>query len=220
MLAPWLKEWVPRFEAEVVRAGLDEDPAHDLSHIRRVVNIALKLAISEGADPAVVLPAAFLHDIVNVPKNDPRRKEASRLAAEAAVKFLREHDYPSQYLDNIRGAIESHSYSAGIPIKTIEGACVQDADRLDALGAIGVVRCFTVGTAIKRRFYDMADPFAQARELDDLKFTLDHFYVKLYKIADTLATKAGRLEGYRRLEFMREFMKNFEREILVENFLA
>ena len=204
----------------MVRAGLDEDPAHDLSHIRRVVNIALKLAFSENADAAVVLPAAFLHDIVNVPKNDPRRKEASRLAGEAAIHFLKNKDYPSQYLVKIRDAIESHSYSAGITPKSIEAECVQDADRLDALGAIGVVRCFTVGTAIKRRFYDMADPWAKDRELDDLKFTLDHFYVKLYKIAETLRTKAGRLEGYRRLEFMREFEQNFEREIMVENYLA
>lgn len=200
----------------MIRAGLDEDPAHDLSHVRRVVHIAIKLAELEAAEAAVVLPAAYLHDIVNVPKNDPKRKQASRLAGEAAIQFLAREGYPEEYFENIRASIESHSYSAKIEPKTIEAQCVQDADRLDALGAIGVVRCFTVGTEIKRRFYHFEDPFAKSRSLDDLTYTLDHFYVKLFRIAETLTTKAGRLEGYRRLEFMKEFIKNFEREITLE----
>ena len=199
-----------------MRAGLDEDPAHDLSHVKRVVHVAAKLAKLEDAELAVVLPAAYLHDIVNVPKNDPRRKQASRLAGEAAIQFLRANGYPEKYFENIRDSIESHSYSAKIAPKTIEAKCVQDADRLDALGAIGVVRCFTVGTEIKRRFYHFEDPFAKSRSLDDLSFTLDHFYVKLLHIAETLQTKAGRLEGYRRLEFMHDFIKNFKREITLE----
>lgn len=213
----WLSPWILKFEAEVIRAGLDQDPAHDLGHIRRVARLALWLAREEGAEPAVVLPAAYLHDIVNLPKNDPRRAQASRLAGEAAIQFLGEQGYPSEFFGKIRQAIESHSYSAQIAPQSLEAECVQDADRLDALGMIGVVRCFAVGSGIKRRFYDLEDPFAQARPLDDLKFTLDHFYVKLLKIAETLRTSAGRLEGYRRLETMKGFLAAFQREILWED---
>lgn len=216
MQPAWLSEWIPKLEAEVIRAGLDEDPAHDLGHIRRVVRLGLWLARIEGADPAVVVPACYLHDIVNLPKNDPRRAKASTLAGEAAVEFLRREGYPEEYFDEIRQAIESHSYSAKIEPKSLAAECVQDADRLDALGAIGVVRCFAVGSGIKRRFYDLDDPFARLRPLDDLRYTLDHFYVKLFKIAETLRTKAGRLEGYRRLETMKQVMTQFEREILWE----
>jgi uncharacterized protein len=216
VLSQNLKNWLPRFEQEVIRAGLDRDPAHDLGHIRRVVNLALKFARVEGADPAVVLPAAYLHDIVNVPKNDPRRKQASRLAAAAAIEFLTREGYPSEHFPKIQAAIESHSYSAGIQTTSIEGECVQDADRIDALGAIGIVRCFSVGTDIERRFYDLVDPFAKNRELNDMKFTLDHFYVKLFRVTETLKTRSGRLEGYRRVEFMQEYMKHFQREIALD----
>lgn len=216
MLPESLKEWAPKFEDEVLRAGLDEDPAHDLGHIGRVVRLALWLARVEGADPHIVLPAAYLHDIVNVPKNDPRRAQASTLAGAEAVRILEKYAYPTQYWEPVRQAIESHSYSAGIEPKSLEADCVQDADRLDALGSIGVVRCFAVGARINRKFYDLEDPFARLRPLNDMKFTLDHFEIKLLKIADTLRTRAGRLEGYRRLETMKSFLQQFEREILWE----
>ncbi|WP_343390237.1 HD domain-containing protein [Candidatus Amarobacter glycogenicus] len=123
------------------------DVAHDAAHVRRVVAGAVRLAEIEGAEMAVVFPAAWLHDCVIVLKDSALRSQASRLAAETAVTFLRAQQYPPQYLEAIAHAIAAHSFSAGIAPQTIEAKVVQDADRLDALGAVGMARTFMVGGA-------------------------------------------------------------------------
>jgi uncharacterized protein len=189
------------------------DPAHDLAHFRRVVATAKRLAAEEQARLEVVIPAAWFHDFVNVPKNDPRRSQASRLSAVAACEYLREIEYPERYIPEIHHAIEAHSFSARIDPTTPEASVVQDADRLDGLGAIGIARCFSVAGLLKRKIYNLDDPFGLSRELDDLDYTVDHFYVKLFKTAETLRSTAGRAEGMRRALHMREFLQELAREI-------
>jgi uncharacterized protein len=189
------------------------DAAHDMQHIERVVLMARRLAEAEGADLAVVLPAAWLHDCVSLPKNAPNRHEASQLAAAAAVRFLRTIDYPEQHLEGIAHAVAAHSFSAGIPATTLEAKVVQDADRLDAIGAIGVARCLLTGGALKRPLYNPTDPFCETREPDDLAYTIDHFYRKLLKIGQTLHTQAAQAEAERRNAFMRAFLEQLRLEI-------
>lgn len=206
------RDWHALFEAEAQKLYPAVDPSHDILHIRRVVRMAEKLAAEEGANPEIVLPAAWFHDCVNVPKNDPRRKEASRLSADHAVAWLADAGYPAEHLDAIHHAIAAHSYSAAIPAETIEAKVVQDADRLDGLGAIGVARCFTVGALLKRPYYFDGDIMAQHRAPDDQIHTIDHFFVKLFKTAETLQTAAGRAEGTRRVAFMKEYLQHFARD--------
>jgi uncharacterized protein len=189
------------------------DPAHDFLHIRRVVATALKLAREERADVTIVLPAAYFHDFVAIPKDDPRRTQASKLSGQAAVLYLRDAGYPTRHLDAIRHAIEAHSFSAGISSETVEAKVVQDADRLDSLGAIGIARCFTTGAFMGRPFYDEYDPFAERRAPDDKSYTVDHFFVKLFKIAETLQTATARAEGTRRVAFMKDYLKQFGSEV-------
>ena len=189
------------------------DSAHDLEHIKRVVSMAKRLATAETADLAVVIPAAWLHDCVTLPKNAPNRHEASRLAAAEAVRFLRSIAYPEAHLAGIAHAIEAHSFSAGITPTTLEAKVVQDADRLDAIGAIGVARCLMVGGAVERPLYNPTDPFCQTREPDDLAYTIDHFYRKLLKIGQTLHTQAARDEAVRRNAFMHAFLDQLRLEI-------
>ena len=216
-----LAEWEKGFEAKVREAAAEEttqtgriDPAHDHAHFLRVVTTAKRLALEEGAKLEVVIPAAWLHDLVNVPKDDPRRSVASKLSGIQAVDYLRGAGYPEVYLEDIRHAIEAHSYSARIEAKTPEAAVVQDADRLDGLGAIGIARVFTVGGLLGRRIYEPGDPFGNSeRTLDDLENTLDHFFVKLFKTAETLRTRAGMEEGKRRVEAMRGYLKELGREL-------
>lgn len=190
-----------------------EDPAHDLLHFKRVVSTAKKLCKEENAKFEIVVPAAWLHDYVIVPKNDPRRSQASRLSATEALKFLKQIDYPEMYYAEIAHAIEAHSFSANIETKTIEAKIVQDADRLDGLGAIGLARCFATAGLMKRSFYSEEDPFCIERPADDSQFTIDHFYVKLFKTADTLKTKSGRQEGLRRVEIMKKYLFDLKDEI-------
>lgn len=205
--------WIDRFETKAAEIYPPTDPSHDLLHVKRVVAMARHLCAAEGADPMVVVPAAYFHDFISVPKNDPRRSQASRLSAEAACAWLGEIGYPAQYLPAIGHAIAAHSFSANIPAETLEAQIVQDADRLDAIGAIGIARMFTVTGLLGRQFYDPADVKAQARTPDDSRFGIDHFKVKLFGLVDTMHTAAARQEGAKRLHWMREFYDRLADEV-------
>lgn len=190
-----------------------QDPGHDWAHIQRVVASATVLAEKEAALKEVVIPAAFLHDIVNVPKNHPERSRASTLAADKAIKLLEKHGYATRYFAQIHQAIVEHSFSKGLTPSSKESACVQDADRLDALGAIGILRCTAVNVEMKAKFYDPQDPFAEKRELNDKMWMLDHYEVKLLRLQDTFATAEGRREAQRRTEYMRTFLDQLRSEL-------
>lgn len=196
-----------------LRASTAGDAAHDLEHTRRVVANARALAPAEGADLAIVLPAAWLHDCVTVPKNSPRRPMASRLAAVAAASFLADEGYPVALISAVEHAIAAHSFTAGIPPATVEARVVQDADRLDALGAVGIARCLMLGAIMGRPLYDPGEPFPIRRPPDDAVASLDHFYTKLLRLAGTMTTAAGRAEAEARTVFMRAYLRQLGHEI-------
>lgn len=208
----WL-ELEAQLEAKISTIATAEDPAHDLLHFKRVVKLAKELCFQEKGKLEVVLPAAWLHDFVIVPKNSPLRSRASRMSAEQAIEFLKSISYPEIFYQDIAHAIEAHSFSANIETKTLEAKIVQDADRLDGLGAIGIARCFATSGLLKRSFYSFNDPFCESREPNDMEFTVDHFYKKLFKTAETLKTQAGRSEGHRRVEVMKSFLTSLKEEI-------
>ena len=205
-------DWEPRFRRFVADQP-NADPGHGPVHLERVVATATRLAAEEGARLDVVLPAAWLHDCVHVAKDSPERPRASRLAADHALEFLQDAGYPPACLPDIRHAIEAHSYSAGIVPRTVEAKVVQDADRLDALGAIGLARCLAVGTVLGRPLYEPADPFCRVRTPDEGGASVDHFYAKLLKLAGTMQTAAGRSEAARRTAFLEAFLAQLESEI-------
>jgi uncharacterized protein len=211
-LASLQQEWEPLFERFLSNQP-GSDPGHGLVHVRRVVATASRLCAAEGARGEIVLPAAWLHDCVHVAKDSPQRANASRIAAARAVEFLEGAGYPPGCLPDIRHAIEAHSFSAGIAPRTVEAKVVQDADRIDALGAIGIARCIAVGAALGRPIYRAPDPFCTAREPDDAGASIDHFYAKLLKLAETMQTVAGRREAERRSEFMRGYLDQLRSEI-------
>ena len=189
------------------------DPAHDISHIKRVVQNTIRLTEAENGNAAVTVPAAWLHDCVSVTKDSPLRKQASKLAAQEAIRFLESVNYPTGLLAEIYHAIEAHSFSANIETETLEARIVQDADRLEAVGAIGITRCFLTGGSMGTPLYEPADPFARNREPDDRQFTLDHFYCKLLGLAETMKTEAGRAEAVKRTNYMRGFLQQLDSEI-------
>lgn len=213
MIQPEPTYWEPKFRDFVQHSLATADQAHDLTHIERVVSNARKLGQIENSDMEIVLPAAWLHDCVVVPKNSPNRSKASRMAAEAAGRFLVEVGYEGTKIDPIKHAIEAHSYSAGIQAETIEAQVVQDADRLDSIGAIGVARCLLTGVDFGAQLYHPSDPFAEGRPLDDKRYSLDHFPVKLLKLVELMQTDAGRQEAEARTAFMLSFIEQIRREI-------
>ena len=139
-----------RYEAEVTRqwSAHPADGAHDLGHLRRVWTRAQLIAMDEPCDLDILLAACMFHDLVNLPKSHPERARASTLSAEAACHFLRADGFPEDKLSAVGHAIAAHSFSAGITPMTTEARVLQDADRLEALGAIGIARMFHVSGAM------------------------------------------------------------------------
>ncbi len=207
--------WQREFET-FLQGQMAHDAAHDMAHIHRVVHNARRFAQAEGAALAVVIPAAWLHDCVVVPKDSPQRPYASQMAADTAVAFLHRRGYPAPYLDGIAHAIAAHSFSAGITPNTIEAKVVQDADRIDSLGAIGIARCFAMGGMMARPLYAETDPFCDGRTPDDKESSLDHFYTKLLTLAETMQTESGRREGYGRTQFIHHYLTQLKLEIIHE----
>ncbi|GGA98277.1 HD domain-containing protein [Agarivorans gilvus] len=189
------------------------DAAHQLDHVQRVVKLAVSLAKQEQANLAVVEPAAWLHDCVSLDKSHPQRHMAAQWAADKAVDFLKQIGYEPRLFSAIHHAISAHSYSGNVVATTLEAKVVQDADRLDALGAIGITRCIQVGSQLGRPFYHSQDPFCQRRAADDQAYSLDHFYTKLLLIGDSLHTEAAKREAKRRSDFMRSYLAQLGSEL-------
>jgi uncharacterized protein len=207
-----MEEWEIRFETVLLEGG-GYDSSHGLDHVKRVVTSAKRIARAEGALLEIVVPAAWLHDCVTVEKDSPDRAKASGLAAKKARQYLIELSYPKALLSKIAHCIRAHSFSAGVKPESLEAKVVQDADRLDALGAIGLARTFMVGGRLGRPIYAPSDPFCREREPDDSEATLDHFFVKLLKLPGTMQTGAGRLEAERRVMFLKSFLEELESEL-------
>ncbi len=190
------------------------DGSHDLSHILRVWrNAAAILATEPAGDAELVLAGVLLHDCVAVEKDSPLRAQASRLAADRARGIVAELEWAQDRIDALAHAIEAHSFSAAIEPRTLEAGILQDADRLDAIGAIGIARCFYTGGRMGSLLYDADDPGAERRELDDRRFAIDHFPAKLFKVADGFRTPAGQAMARARAETMRGFVTAFMTEI-------
>lgn len=189
------------------------DSAHDFEHIMRVLKNATIIARKEKGDIRIITAAVLLHDIVSYPKSDPRSKNSSVESAQESRKILKKYNFSQDEIEVISDAIKDHSFSRSVIPKTLEGRILQDADRLDALGAIGIVRTFSVGGAEKRPFYNNNDPFCSKRTPDDKSWTLDHFYKKLLLLEKTMNTSAGKIEARKRIKMMRKFLDELKKEI-------
>jgi uncharacterized protein len=191
-----------------------DDPSHDFNHILRVKKLCIQLGEEEGANLDILVPAAILHDIVNLPKDSKKRQEASRLASLEAQIILQKLRYPLTRIEQIKTVILEHSFSLGLKASSIESAVLQDADKLDALGAIGIMRTVTCGARMKASYYHPDEPFCNKRDLNDKQFTIDHFYTKLFKLPSLMNTDSGKSEANKRLKFMQNFIEQLKSEIL------
>jgi uncharacterized protein len=190
------------------------DGSHDRSHLLRVWRNATVIAEQEpGCDRAVLTAAIILHDCVAIEKNSPLRSQASRLAAARARTILSELGWEPVQVERAAHAVEAHSFSARIVPQTAEAKVVQDADRLDAIGAIGIARCFYIAGRLGSSLYNPDDPAAADRDLDDRRFALDHFSVKLFTLAENFQTKTGQALAEQRTRTMHGFVRTMLDEI-------
>jgi uncharacterized protein len=181
--------------------------------LQRVWHNARLIQAEEGGDLEVLLAAVLLHDCVAVEKNSPLRSKASALAATKARKVLQALDWQPVRIAAVTHAIETHSFSAGLTPNSLEARIVQDADRLDSLGMIGVARTFYTAGRMGSALYDPADPTALNRDYDDKRFCLDHFQTKLLHLADGFQTATGQHMAQVRHQRLKGFMETFIEEI-------
>jgi uncharacterized protein len=214
-VSPAASPWPARARARIAAlwAGAT-DGAHDLGHLDRVWASCRLIAMDEpGADGDVLAAAAYFHDAVNVAKDSPDRGRASRLSADLAVRDLAAMGFDAAKLPAVHHAIAAHSFSAGIAPETVEACILQDADRLEALGAIGLARTFLVAGQMGGGLFDPEDPMALHRPLDDRRFALDHLEVKLFGLVETMKTATGRAIATERAEWMASFRTRLLSEI-------
>ncbi len=190
-----------------------KDPAHDFSHALRVYRNAKVIGKKESADMQVLLLAALLHDAGSGPKLRKRSAESEARKLSTVEDFLKRKDLREEVIEKVLRAVEVHSFSKGIEPATLEAKVLQDADRLDAIGAIGIARVFLTGGALGRDLYNPDDPFCKVREPDDGRWNLDHFYRKLLKLEDGMHTETGRRLARRRGIVLRRYLSDLEEEI-------
>lgn len=205
--------------ADFIRQKFDgEATGHDWHHIERVWKMAQKIGVKEGADPFVVELGALLHDIADWKSHD---EEAG---GKATQDWLEQFEIDRSTANHVCDIVDNVSFK-GLGqkngISTLEGKVVQDADRLDALGAIGIARLFTFGGAKNRPIHN---PEVSLISLTDEEYsipsnhndtdrpTLLHFYDKLLHLKDRMNTKAGKSIALRRHKFMETYLKEFFRE--------
>ena len=196
-----------------VYSKIEGDSAHDFTHIMRVYENAKKICKKEKANSKLVLSAVLLHDIISYPKSDKRSKLSSLHSSIEARKILLKYDFLDDEIKIICDAILEHSFSVNRTPLTLEGKILQDADRLDALGAIGIARVFAVSGSEKRPFYNPQDPFCKKRNPDDNHWSVDHFFQKLLRLESLMNTKSGKIEAKNRTKILKRFLRNLQKEI-------
>jgi uncharacterized protein len=200
------------------------DAGHDFHHTLRVAGLSARIVMDERGSSIntdalhlevdAAIAAALLHDCVPVAKDSPLRKESARLCSEKAREWLNELAWaPASQIETITDAVLDHSYSSGRVPRSLVGQALQDADRLEALGALGLFRTIATGVSMGARLFDPEDPFAERRELDDRRFTIDHFFTKLLKLPDTFRTAWARSEALKRAHYLRGFVGQLREEL-------
>lgn len=193
--------------------GAVDDGSHDVSHLLRVWRNVHVISAQEGGDHRILAAATLLHDCVDIAKDSPLRSSSSHMAAEKALEILSGLGWKKDTASMVAHAIEAHSFSAGIEPKTLEAKILQDADRLDAIGYIGIARCFYVSGRLGRAIYDPQDPAASNRDLDDLTFAIDHFQTKLMRLSASFQTLTGGTLAAKRHETVQKFLRGLLLEV-------
>lgn len=197
-----------------VKHELGQDSSgHDWYHIERVSNLAFKMAIKEGANPFICEMAALLHDLI-----DEKLFASTEQAKQKVIAWLEKEQVERNEMNHIMEIISTLSFSGGQnpPMRSIEGKVVQDADRLDALGAIGIARTFAYAGWKGDLMFDPELPPRENMNKEEYRkgksTALNHFHEKLYKLKFLMNTKFGKRIAEQREQVMKQFEDQFHRE--------
>ena len=192
-----------------------DSSGHDISHLIRTMNTALYLQEKEGGDRIIIGIAAFLHDVHRIMQNESGKFVSPKDSLEKVKEILSHIDLTDEQVNKICYAIEQHEeYNwNGKNVDDINTLILQDADNMDAIGAIGIGRTFSYGGSHNVIMYDDKVPLNQNDDYSesngDDESTIHHFYHKLFKLGDNMNTTTAKNLANRRIEFMKTFVKEF-----------
>ena len=188
-------------QAYIKKTFLDEGTGHDYFHIERVVTNAKKILETENADPFLVELAAWTHDV-----GDYKLHNGVDKSNELITEFLQTLQVEQETIDKVLEIVSQVSFSKGNTPTTIEAKIVQDADRLDAIGAVGIARCFAYGGSVHNVLYN---PYDNSKDASSVQ----HFYDKLFKLKDLMNTETAIKIANKRHQFMENFIEEFYQEV-------
>ena len=192
-----------------------DDPSHDINHALRVLAISEKIATAENADFDIIVPSALFHDVISYPKNHHKRLHSSKESAEFAKRILKNiESFPKNKIGQVYESINLCSFTKGLKPDFLEGKILQDADSLEATGAVSIMRTFSSAGMMNKTFYDVSDPFCKKRKPDDSKYALDLFFTRLLVVQSRLYTKTAKNIAKKRANFLKAFLNELKVELL------
>lgn len=186
---------------------------HGFDHAQRVRELCRLIGKRERANILVLEVAAIFHDIGRIYELKDKTIDHAEKSAEICAKILKQLEFPDNLIPQVLYAIKMHRSRYIGKAETLEAKILQDADKIDACGAVGIAKTFAHAGYHNADLYDVDDPFAEKRVLDDNRFALDHFRKKLLKLADMMNTRTGKELAVERKRFMNLFLKEFREEI-------
>jgi uncharacterized protein len=210
-----MNKLIKEYLIDVVKNKIsNDDPSHDINHALRVLAMSEKIAVVENADLDIIVPAAIFHDVITYPKNHYKRLCSSKESAEFAKKILKKiKTFPKDKIEKVYESINTCSFTKGLTPIFLEGKILQDADSLEATGAISIMRTYSSAGLMNKTFYDILDPFCKKRKPDDSKYALDLFFTRLLVIQSRLYTKTAKNLVKPRIQFLEAFLKELEIEL-------
>ncbi len=210
-----LEKYIDIIKPHIIELFKDDSSGHDISHLTRTMNIAVSLCEKENGDRLIVGIAAFMHDIHRIMQNETGKFVSPKDSIPKVMEILDNTDLSDETKKKICFAIEYHEeYNwNGNNVDDINTLILQDADNLDAIGAIGIGRTFSYGGAHNVVMYDEDAPLDMeekyAEHKGDDPSTIHHFYHKLFKLADNMNTITAKNMAIERTEFMKKFVNEF-----------
>ncbi len=213
-----LEDYIKKLRPIIINLFKKESSGHDINHLDRTMKLALYLQKEEGGDRIVIGIAAFLHDIHRIMQNEIGKFVSPKESLETVRKILSNVDLTKEQVDKICYAIEYHELYNwnGENVNDINTLILQDADNLDAIGAIGIARTFSYGGAHNVVMYDDTIPLNESNDFSENNgndpSTIHHFYHKLFKIGEHMNTETASKLAKEKTDFMRLFVNEFLKE--------
>ncbi len=213
-----LEEYIQELKPYVIELFNKDSSGHDISHLIRVMNTALYLQEKEGGDRIIIGISAFLHDVHRIMQNETGNIVSPKDSIPKIKEILSYIDLDDEQVEKICYCIEYHEeYNwNGNNVDDINALILQDADNLDAIGAIGIGRTFSYGGSHSIKMYDENVPLNEENDFAESKgndpSTIHHFYHKLFKLGENMNTSTAKYLAEKRIVFMKDFVKEFLNE--------